>query len=105
MKQYDEKTLETLSTSELGRLYQENLTLLNKDAYTQSQLEKIIGVLRNRPISEREEVYSSIRTEVEVVTKQNDLSQAYLLRRISRFYLMEVLPLNPAEENRSQDKK
>lgn len=105
MKQYTTKTLETLPTSQLGSLYQENYLAPSGDAKARSQLEKIVSVLRTRPLSEREEVYYSMKEEAMAVGKQTSgMDRLRLMRplvRLCGYYLNDVLQPNPTDENKS----
>lgn len=102
MKQYTTKTLETLPTSQLGSLYQENYLDLSGDAKARSQLEKIVQVLRTRPISEREEVYYSMKVEAMAVGKQSSGMGRLLLTRplvrLCRSYIEDILQPNQTDK-------
>jgi 23S rRNA A2030 N6-methylase RlmJ len=101
------KKLVSMATSELGCLYQENHPTMTADAKVWSQLEKIVQVLKTRPLSEREEVYHSMKAEARAVGKQTSgiarLLSTRPLVRLCRAYIDDVLQPNPTDE--SQDKK
>lgn len=109
LKQYAPEELEALPTSQLGSLYRENYLTPPGDAKARSQLEKIVQVLRTRPISEREEVYYSMKNEAMAIGKQTSGVERFLLThplvRLCRYYIEDVLQPNPADESNSQDKK
>lgn len=109
MKNYSLKILETLSTSQLGSLYQENYLTLSGDAKARSQLEKIVQVLRTRPLLEREEVYYSMKEEAMTTGKQTSGKDRLLLTRplvrLCRYYINDVLQPNQTDESQSSDQK
>ncbi len=109
MKNYNLKILETLSTSQLGSLYQENYLTLSGDAKARSQLEKIVQVLKTRPLSEREGVYYSMKEEAMAIGKNTSgidrLRLTHPLVRLCRSYIEDVMQPSQTDENQSPDKR
>lgn len=107
MKQYTTETLETLPTSLLGSLYQENYLAHSGDANTRSQLELIVQVLRTRPLSEREEVYYSMKEEARATGKKTlGMERVFLTRplvRLCRYYIEDVLQPDQTDESKSSN--
>ena len=108
-KQYDQQTLETLPTSLLGSLYQENYLAHSGGAEARSQLELIVQVLRTRPLSEREEVYYSMKEEARATGKQTSgIERVFLTRplvRLCRYYIKDVLQPNQTGETPNSNHK
>ncbi len=104
-RKYSMKKLESMATSELGRLYLEKYLSPSVDVNRLSQLEMIVQVLKTRPVSEREEVYYSLKKEARSAAKEKGAFGAMSSIRLCGYYLREVLPPNQNYENKSPDRK
>ena len=108
-RQYSMKKLESMATSELGSLYQENHPIMTADADARSQLERIVKILKTRPVSEREEVYYSMKAEARAIGKQTSgfarLLSTRPLVRLCRRYIEDVLQPNSNYDRQGSDIK
>ncbi len=104
-RQYSLEVLESMTTSQLGRLYQKNYLGRSVDVNRLSQLEMIVQVLKIRPVSEREEVYYSLKKKARAEAEKNGAFGAMCLIRLCGYYLRDVLPPDQNYENKSQDQK
>ncbi len=92
-----------MATSELGSLYQENYLGLSVDVNRRSQLERIVQVLKTRPVSEREEAYYAMKENARAAAKQKGILGAMSSVRLCGYYLREVLPPDQNYEKKSSD--
>jgi hypothetical protein len=91
LTQYPTETLQTWRTGRLGGLYMNSFTMSRDDSAELSQLERIAGVMRGRPLAEQRGVMTEIRRNLMAATRRGDYGQAQMFAEMACHYAQKVI--------------